>query len=818
MNLKKHTGKLSCVALAAAVAGTVALTPVASAQDPSLAAGLADLASKANEALPSVQEAPAGTGSYQAHFTSGGWAYTALALNPFNDRVYAVSKAEQGKPANHLLRIHPVTGEVLDMGPLALDDATSTPTITSAAFTRAGDLVLNTGDAIHTLDLSQDAAGSPHEGALTFDFHALEQRGETDAKAPHAWGSLGGDADANTLYAVSTGKDPKTKKDVPFLWTLDVREATVSAEPLAVAKGVDAAKVGDLNYAYTNRAGNLVFADDKASTVEVKDAATKPLLIAATTEGTRVTDNFLNLASLRAGAWYKPVTEPQKPPAEPAAPRVATGTPTEPTVKATEQASPSAKKPAPAPTPAVPTEVAEVTEPSSSVSTQAPAPTAAEARDVLVTVMDENAHAVDDYEVIVDEDPSIYAKTDREGQARLSLPEGMGDVKVAAGDELFPVAAGDTSLRVQFNAGESDGTATDTTSKTAPVTTTEGDESQTSTTTTTEDADLEAAKVKLTLLDEDDKPVKRVRLVSQNGKRLGTTNSKGDVTITIPAGEEFLNVKMNEKDVPKGYENSYFAVDREMDGEEILLTKDSNSADGKYPEKNARISVVDENDNPVESAVLVSGESILGVTNANGVADVVIPSGDERYVRITLDEVPDGYSNKELVFSRENNSGEIVLKKKGSTTSTKSKPKEILEVMDEVKPLLAGILGPMGAAAGVLGGGKAGSKTTGTKSTSTSTTGTSTESTSYSRANLTGGVSTGRTTSVEQKQSVVKRTVSNKKSGSSKDDSDETTKSSSRDGDLAETGTPMTTVITLGLLLLLAGGAYMYMGRRREGE
>lgn len=817
MNLKKHTGKLSCVALAAAVAGTVALTPVASAQDPSLAAGLADLASKANEALPSVQEAPVGTGSYQAHFTSGGWAYTALALNPFNDRVYAVSKAEQGKPANHLLRIHPVTGEVLDMGPLALDDATSTPTITSAAFTRAGDLVLNTGDAIHTLDLSQDAAGSPHEGALTFDFHALEQRGETDAKAPHAWGSLGGDADANTLYAVSTGKDPKTKKDVPFLWTLDVREATVSAEPLAVAKGVDAAKVGDLNYAYTNRAGNLVFADDKASTVEVKDAATKPLLIAATTEGTRVTDNFLNLASLRAGAWYKPVTEPQKPSSEPAVPRVATGAPTEPTVKAAEQPSPSAKEPAPAPTPAVPTEVAEVTEPSSSVSTQAPAPTAAEARDVLVTVMDENAHAVDDYEVIVDEDPSIYAKTDREGQARLSLPEGMGDVKVAAGDELFPVAAGETSLRVQFNAGEADGTATGTTSETAPVTTTEGDESQTTTTTTT-GADLEAAKVKLTLLDEDDKPVKRVHLEDRNGDDAGRTNKDGEFTVTIPAGKKSVRVRLEEDDVPKGYKNSYFTVDRDMDGDEIVLKKDSTSADGKYPEKNARISVVDEDDNPVESAVLVSGESILGVTNANGVADVVIPSGDERYVRITLDEVPDGYSNKELVFSRENNSGEIVLKKKGSTTSTKSKPKEILEVMDEVKPLLAGILGPVGAAAGALGGGKAGSKTTGTKSTSTSTTGTSTESTSYSRANLTGGVSTGRTTSVEQKQSVVKRTVSNKKSGSSKDDSDETTKSSSRDGDLAETGTPMTTVITLGLLLLLAGGAYMYMGRRREGE
>ena len=78
---------------------------------------------------------------------------------------------------------------------------------------------------------------------------------------------------------------------------------------------------------------------------------------------------------------------------------------------------------------------------------------------------------------------------------------------------------------------------------------------------------------------------------------------------------------------------------------------------------------------------------------------------------------------------------------------------------------------------------------------------------------MTGGVSTGRSTSAKaKKSSVVKRTVS-KKSGSS-----DSTSESSRDGDLAETGTPMTTVITLGILLLLAGGAYMFVGRRRENE
>ena len=37
-----------------------------------------------------------------------------------------------------------------------------------------------------------------------------------------------------------------------------------------------------------------------------------------------------------------------------------------------------------------------------------------------------------------------------------------------------------------------------------------------------------------------------------------------------------------------------------------------------------------------------------------------------------------------------------------------------------------------------------------------------------------------------------------------------------RSGDLADTGTPMSGVITLGIVLFLIGGAYVFMGRRRD--
>lgn len=799
MTLRKHTGKLSCVALAAAVAGTFAITPVATAQQPSLLSQLADLAPK------TAPEDPAGTGSYAAHFASAGWAYTALALNPVNDRVYALSKGEAGKPAGHLLRIHPVTGELRDLGKVLVDGALD-PSTTSAAFTSTGTLVLDAGDTLHTLDLSKDASGTPFDGPLKFASQDLAVNGKTDAELPHAWGSVSG-ADADTLYAVSTGKT----EDVPYLWALDVESGRMSAEPLKAARGVDASKLGELNYAYTNRAGNLVFADDRANTIEVKDVDTNPLLVAAA-KGKRITENYLNLAGLRAGSWYRPSSQPQttsaeaKTPAaepseakEPATPKAQTKL-TEPT-EPTSQTEPSTKQ-----APAAPVEATETPEDTATSAAAAP-------RDVLVTVADEDGRAVRDYDVIVEEDPSIYATTDREGQARLSLPAELGDVQVAAGGELHPVSANETSLRVQFHAGE-EGTPTDTPTEkavdeaTENSTTTTPESTETTTSTATE---LAEAKVKIKLVDAERDGLKNVDLVDQDGDEVASTNKDGEAEILIPEGKKSVTLKVAESDVPKNHRNEYFTVDRAMNGKQIRLRKETSTATD-YPKKDVRITVVTEGGSPVGGAVLKADKKIIGITDADGVATAELPKGDERYVSITLEEAPDGYNNDRLVFDRSKNSGELVLSK-AENKDEKTKPQQILEVMKEVEPMMKTLIGPLAALAGA-GGALGGAASGGAKSTGTSTSTTSsTPGPSYSRANMTGGVSTGRSTSAKaKKSSVVKRTVS-KKSGSS-----DSTSESSRDGDLAETGTPMTTVITLGILLLLIGGAYMYVGRRRENE
>ena len=789
MTLRKHTGKLSCVALAAAVAGTFAITPVATAQQPSLLSQLADLAPK------TAPEDPAGAGSYAAHFASAGWAYTALALNPVNDRVYALSKGEAGKPAGHLLRIHPVTGELRDLGKVLVDGALD-PSTTSAAFTSTGTLVLDAGDTLHTLDLSKDASGTPFDGPLKFASQDLAVNGTTDAELPHAWGSVSG-ADADTLYAVSTG----TTEDVPYLWALDVESGRMSAEPLKVARGVDASKLGELNYAYTNRAGNLVFADDRANTVEVKDVDTNPLLVAAA-KGKRITENYLNLAGLRAGSWYRPSSQPQttsaeaKTPAaepseakEPATPKAQTKL-TEPT-EPTSQTEPRTKQ-----APAAPVEATETPE-------QTETPAAAAPRDVLVTVADENGRAVRDYDVIVEEDPSIYATTDREGQARLSLPAELGDVHVDADGELHPVSAGETSLRVQFHAGEEDAATDSAADKDADAADKDTPSDK------AEAKKLAETTVTVTVVDADDKEIKNLTLFDRNNEKIGTTNRRGEVKVTIPEGEESVQVKVGGDKLPEGYSAGHYTVDRSQDEQDLRLKKDTST---EYPKKDVRITVVSENDSPVEGAVLVADGKIIGITDANGVAEAELPKGNERYVSIKLEEAPDGYNNDRLVFDRSKNSGELVLSK-AENKDEKTKPQQILEVMKEVEPMMKTLIGPLAALAGA-GGALGGAASGGAKSTGTSTSTTSsTPGPSYSRANMTGGVSTGRSTSAKaKKSSVVKRTVS-KKSGSS-----DSTSESSREGDLAETGTPMTTVITLGILLLLIGGAYMYVGRRRENE
>lgn len=208
---------------------------------------------------------------------------------------------------------------------------------------------------------------------------------------------------------------------------------------------------------------------------------------------------------------------------------------------------------------------------------------------------------------------------------------------------------------------------------------------------------------------------------------------------------------------------------------------------------------------PVEGARLVVPKldnfELEGETNADGYLRTTLPAelNDESFT-VRLAEAPEGFKNKSIQIKKDDLVKEITLDKDTRATSTKSKPQEILEVFKEVKPLL----GAFGALAGA-GAGVAGSKSTSSKTSTTST---------FSNSKSSGTVSTGRTTSATSRSTAASRSTAKSTSRSSSKSSSTTT--STRSGDLADTGTPMSGVITLGIVLFLIGGAYVFMGRRRD--
>lgn len=326
MAANSKVNRMVGLALAATVAGSLTMAPAASAQTPTTThAPVVDTpssnspASSAAETTPSTSHAsssaPAtsavtpstsvkapvegnGTGTADARYASNGWTYTALASNPKNQRVYAISEARDGYPAGHLLRIAPSSGLVADLGEIELPggDATS---ITSAAFTSAGTLVLFDGQRVHTLDLSDDAAG---EGTPDLDFTTkkLELTDLDSAGTPRAWAAVPGKD--NELVAVSVkGKDAS-------VWTLNVDGKAATAKPknAEVAAGTKLAELGALDYAYNEEGGAAVFSDGTGRGLKLESGK-------VSADERRLVDNYAGVAGLALGSPYRVVTQTAAP-------------------------------------------------------------------------------------------------------------------------------------------------------------------------------------------------------------------------------------------------------------------------------------------------------------------------------------------------------------------------------------------------------------------------------------------------------------------------------------------------------------------------
>lgn len=301
---KKTLTRIAGVSLAAALAGSTAIVPLAHAQTgasessqasststaPVITTGTTTTTSGfADELLARTTKAGTGTGTSGATYTSNGWTYTALALNPENGRVYAIS---QGETPGHLLRIKANDGLVGDLGKI---ESIDTAGITSAAFTADGTLVLFDAQEFHTLDLSTD---EPKTGQPELKFNTTRLKKEAERSGtPAAWTSTDAYGDAD-LVSVA-----RTSQGAVFLWTLDTDTGRADAERLDVADGVTLRGIGDLNYAYTQGNGTLVFADDEGQAVKVRGGE-----VVATDVNRSLTANYAAVAGLPIGSPYQPVT------------------------------------------------------------------------------------------------------------------------------------------------------------------------------------------------------------------------------------------------------------------------------------------------------------------------------------------------------------------------------------------------------------------------------------------------------------------------------------------------------------------------------
>ncbi|MEH0147814.1 hypothetical protein V6D40_09105 [Corynebacterium sp. Q4381] len=812
MKNPKNTRRVAGVSLAAAVAGAFALTPVEAQEINPL--DIARTINGANSVINNnldrvagsvVKTVKPGSGSADARYSSGGWTYTAVAYYPGADRIYAISTGEGGKPAGHLLRIKPDMDQLADLGALDLRGI-NTKDVASAAITPSGVLVLFSGSEFRTLSLAKDDLTNPLFADKIKDASSLAVKsqkltlpaGTGEIGFPSAWASSTDPEKQHELYAISRDKRGGVHK-----WTLDTTNGRVAIDQVAVRQGLLVDAPSNLNYAYTKPNDTFVFADDQARTIELKGTE---VVATGTNE---VVDNFRELAYLPLGAGYKPVTQFNKPaplPGEHAVPAASSRPDAAEIARDLARVGDAANDVARAVGDvSVPTVVAERGEPTPSPAAAAPAAPAeevrseatvfsAEARRVPITVADDKGRAVKGAAVNI-ADLGVSTDTDRNGQVVVDVPAGTGAVDVLVEGETHELAPTDKRMYVTLLADGGDGD-------------TGADANAGGTAGTGDGKKPETRKLEVTVKDDAGRvePNVKLKVVSDDYTgRTSTTNRFGDATLDVPVTEGKFYVEI------EGNRGGTWEIG--ADQESLDITIDSAPASGnekpKYADATIGITVKTDGGDPVQYAQVYSVHGldveVRGETDENGLVYVFIPGnvGNGKEVTLGVRTAPNGYRTAQKSISRESDGAEIVLPKAStSTTSTKSTPQQILDVIEEVQPLVAALAGPAALGAGMAKGG--------TKTTSTTTT----ETTGARATTLNGKVSTGRTTSVAGSGGS-RTTVTNAK-GSTVVRSTSNSSSDDRDDDLADTGTPMQTVISLGILALIIGGAYVAMGRRRE--
>ena len=629
-----------------------------------------------------VSATAAGSGTAGVQYTSDDHTYSAVASNPTNGRLYAVS--DKG----HLLRIHPQTGNLKDLGEIPGVDAKK---ITSAAFTQDGTLVLFDGETVYAKDLADDETG-PKSKPENLEFVKKPVEGVRDLPEL-AWAPTDNDGELVALAA----KDGKATR-----YTLNVKDAKVAEAPAEVNKGVDLADVAAFKYAYLADDATF-FADGEGNAVKLEDGK----IVDVETDRTEE-DNYKAVAGLEA----KPESAAGETPAsgEPTTTAAdASAGADSATVSATTTAEPTPSKKAPS----VGQRNAEVVE-------------------LDVEVVTADGGLVRDAS-FVSADGTVDGATDESGKGKVSLK--LDDA--SRGKDTFNLAID--------QAPENWGVA--------------------------------VAEVQ--------RGAKSVKFVLPKGE-------DASATTTVAA--------------PKDTTSS-------------TTTKTAAQGDDGLIEVDVLVKTAD--DKLVEGAEFKSEDGrVFGTTDANGRGKVTIdPKKDNaKLVQLTLKEAPKGYKNADVVIRRGDTEAELVLPRDPNATpsSTLSKPDQVLKVLDQVRPVASSFLAPAAALAGAGGlagaAGAGGSKST--KSTNTTFGGTKVTSSS------TTGRSTGRSTSVTPSAKVVTRNGNSTKVAKANTSTRATSsdKDTERDGDLADTGTPMRAIIALGVLSVLIGGAYLALGRRRENQ